>query len=138
MIAKKSPAGRGTVAAGRSRVRAPKAVKKTSVRKTVAKRVAKAKKVALIPGAGFDVVDGGTGFDYVGYRDFAGGITVDLAAGTAYAGGKLDALPQFEGVVIGDDDLGAGDVIEWAVPAGSRRLKVEEVLSQPDYASAHR
>jgi regulator of nucleoside diphosphate kinase len=31
-----------------------------------------------------------------------------------------------------------GDVIEWTVPAGSRRLKVEEVLSQPDYAGVHR
>jgi regulator of nucleoside diphosphate kinase len=31
-----------------------------------------------------------------------------------------------------------GDVIEWIVPAGLRRLKVEEVLSQPEYASVHR
>jgi regulator of nucleoside diphosphate kinase len=30
-----------------------------------------------------------------------------------------------------------GDVIEWTVPAGLRRLKVEEVLSQPEYAGVH-
>jgi regulator of nucleoside diphosphate kinase len=30
----------------------------------------------------------------------------------------------------------AGDVIDWAVPAGLRRLRVEEVLYQPERAAA--
>ena len=50
------------------------------------------------PGSGFDVVDGGAGRDIVSYAGL-GGITVDLAAGTAFSGGKLDALIGIEDVI---------------------------------------
>jgi regulator of nucleoside diphosphate kinase len=32
----------------------------------------------------------------------------------------------------------AGDVVEWPVPAGVRRFRVEEVLSQPADGAARR
>ncbi len=32
------------------------------------------------------------------------------------------------------DEVRAGDVVEWKVPSGLRRLKIEEILFQPEAA----
>lgn len=46
--------------------------------------------------------------------------------------GKVSVLAPLGTAVIGYQ---AGDVIEWPVPAGTRRLRVERVLYQPEAAS---
>jgi VCBS repeat-containing protein len=51
-------------------------------------------------GAGNDHIDGGTGFDRAIYTDATGGITVNMAAGTASgAGVDSDTLVNIEGIV---------------------------------------
>lgn len=63
---------------------------------------------SLVPGAGDDTVEGGTDRDNVSYRDLAGGVVVDLAAGTA-SGDQTgtDELLSIEGMTgtPGDDTL---------------------------------
>lgn len=60
-------------------------------------------------GDGYDATDAGTEL-----AGLAHGVH-DLAEELAAALGNLDALAQFEGVVVGDDDLGAVDLVEHVV-----------------------
>jgi regulator of nucleoside diphosphate kinase len=50
-----------------------------------------------------------------------------------FAQGKISVLAPIGTAILG---YRAGDVIEWRVPGGRRRLKVEEVLYQPEAAGA--
>ncbi len=49
------------------------------------------------------------------------------------ARGRISILAPVGTAILG---YRVGDVIEWSVPAGLRRLRVEEVLSQPEWAEA--
>jgi regulator of nucleoside diphosphate kinase len=49
------------------------------------------------------------------------------------AHGRLSVLAPVGTAILG---YRRGDVIEWPVPAGLRRLRVEEVLYQPERAGA--
>ncbi len=48
-----------------------------------------------------------------------------------YEKGKISVLAPIGTALIG---YRAGDVVEWAVPSGVRRLKIESVLYQPEAA----
>lgn len=48
-----------------------------------------------------------------------------------FAQGKISVLAPIGTAILG---FRAGDVIEWKVPGGERRLRVEEVLHQPEAA----
>lgn len=48
-----------------------------------------------------------------------------------FAAGKISVLAPIGAAMLG---YRAGDEIEWSVPAGVRRLRVEEVLYQPEAA----
>ncbi len=48
-----------------------------------------------------------------------------------YEQGKISIMAPIGTALIG---YGVGDTVEWEVPAGIRRLKIEEVLYQPEAA----
>ena len=48
-----------------------------------------------------------------------------------FAEGKISVLAPIGTAILG---YGLGDTIEWPVPSGLRRLKVEEILYQPESA----
>ena len=48
-----------------------------------------------------------------------------------YEQGKISIMAPIGTALIG---YGVGEVVEWKVPAGIRRLKIEEVLYQPEAA----
>ena len=50
-------------------------------------------------GDGADALDGGGGFDTISYYESLGSVRVDLAAGTAIAGGYTDMIRNFEQVI---------------------------------------
>jgi regulator of nucleoside diphosphate kinase len=51
-----------------------------------------------------------------------------------YAKGKVSVLAPIGMALLG---CRAGDVVEWPVPAGIRKLKIEEVLYQPEAAGQY-
>ena len=51
-----------------------------------------------------------------------------------FAEGKISVLAQIGTAILG---YRLGDTIEWQVPSGLRRLKVEEILYQPESAGDH-
>lgn len=51
-----------------------------------------------------------------------------------YEEGKISIMAPIGTALIG---YGAGDSVEWEVPAGIRRLKIEEVLYQPEAAGQY-
>jgi regulator of nucleoside diphosphate kinase len=48
-----------------------------------------------------------------------------------YEEGRISTMAPIGTALIG---YGAGDTVEWEVPAGIRRLKIEEILYQPEAA----
>lgn len=57
--------------------------------------------------------------------------TLVYPAEADYVGGKLSILAPIGTALLG---YRAGDTLEWKVPAGVRRLKIVEVLYQPEAA----
>jgi regulator of nucleoside diphosphate kinase len=57
--------------------------------------------------------------------------TLVFPAEADYGRGRLSILAPIGTALLG---CRAGDTVEWGVPAGARRLKVEEVLYQPEAA----
>jgi regulator of nucleoside diphosphate kinase len=51
-----------------------------------------------------------------------------------FAEGKISVLAPIGTAILGYKQ---GDTIEWSVPSGLRRLKVEEILYQPEAAGDH-
>ena len=51
-----------------------------------------------------------------------------------FAEGKISVLAPIGTAILG---YSLGDTIEWPVPSGLRRLKVEEILYQPESAGDH-
>jgi regulator of nucleoside diphosphate kinase len=51
-----------------------------------------------------------------------------------FAEGKISVLAPIGTAILG---YKRGDTIEWPVPSGLRRLKVEEILYQPESAGDH-
>ena len=51
-----------------------------------------------------------------------------------FTGGKISVLAPIGTAILG---YRLGDTIEWEVPSGLRRLKVEEILYQPESAGDH-
>lgn len=51
-----------------------------------------------------------------------------------YEQGKISIMAPIGTALIG---YGVGDTVEWKVPAGTRRLKIEEVLYQPEAAGQY-
>ena len=68
-------------------------------------------------------------------RDLDGGdemiFRLVFPADADYEKGKISILAPIGTALIG---YRAGDVVEWAVPSGVRRLKIESVLYQPEAA----
>lgn len=57
--------------------------------------------------------------------------TLVFPAEADYARGRLSVLAPIGTALLG---YRAGDTVEWEVPAGVRRLKIEQVLYQPEAA----
>ncbi len=51
-----------------------------------------------------------------------------------YERGKISIMAPIGTALIG---YGVGDTVEWRVPAGIRRLKIQEVLYQPEAAGQY-
>ena len=51
-----------------------------------------------------------------------------------FAEGKISVLAPIGTAILGYKQ---GDIIEWSVPSGVRKLKVEEILYQPEAAGDH-
>ncbi len=51
-----------------------------------------------------------------------------------YEQGKISILAPIGTALLG---YGVGDIVEWKVPAGMRRLRVEEVIYQPEAAGQY-
>jgi VCBS repeat-containing protein len=69
----------------------------------------------LLPGLGANVIDGRGGSDSLRYMDIVGGVTIDMAAGTATkaADGSVDTFSNIEGVVgTNDADTLRGDDLD--------------------------
>ncbi|HOG18782.1 MAG TPA: nucleoside diphosphate kinase regulator [Syntrophales bacterium] len=68
-------------------------------------------------------------------RDLASGealtYTLVFPVDADIAQGRISVLAPIGTALIG---YGVGDIIEWPVPSGTRRLKVQEVLYQPEAA----
>lgn len=56
-------------------------------------------------------------------------VTLTFLKDTDFGAGKLSVLSSIGTAILG---YAGGDVIEWRVPAGLRRIKIEKVLYQPE------
>ncbi len=60
--------------------------------------------------------------------------TLVFPAEVDYVRGRLSVIAPIGTALLG---YRAGDTVEWKVPAGIRRLKIEQVLYQPEAAGDH-
>lgn len=58
-------------------------------------------------------------------------LTLVLPGAANFAEGRLSVASPIGAAVIG---YAAGDTIEWAVPSGTKRIRIEEILYQPEAA----
>jgi regulator of nucleoside diphosphate kinase len=57
--------------------------------------------------------------------------TVVFPAQADFSGGKISVLAPIGTAILG---YRVGDIVEWRVPAGTKRFKIEELLYQPEAA----
>jgi len=67
------------------------------------------------------------------FRDLDGGaeteVTLVFPADANFDAGRLSVMSPIGTAMLG---YAEGDVIEWAVPAGTRRIQIEKILYQPE------